>query len=391
MSQIGKSFLLVSALIACHPLAASPAAAADQIVILAGRVLDPESGNYSGPSAIIIRGGRIAEIKARAQFTRQSTDSVIDLGNLTVLPGLIDAHVHLAIGGPVRKNAEADLAAGFTTVVDLGSLTNRMLSIRDSINAGLITGPRVLAAGRWIGRKNGVCEFNGLGIDGGASAFRQRAAENAESGADVIKLCLSGWPATSHANPDEVEIPDSTIAAVVDESHRRGKMVIAHALSRGSVAAALRTGVDGLAHSAFVDRALATEMARRNVFMISTIVSLTGGDTSIVARDLVKSLVTAKDARVTLVFGTDGGVLPHGKNADELEGLVRAGFTELEAIRMATTTAARALKIQDSIGSVRAGMSADLIAVDGDPLKNISILKAPKLVMLRGRAVPLVQ
>ena len=131
---------------------------------------------------------------------------VVDLSAYTVLPGLIDAHVHLAIGGPVRENALADLRAGFTTVVDLGARTHRLLQLADSINAGHVPGPRVLAAGIWVGKKGGVCEFNGIGIAGAPEAFADRVRANVAAGASVIKLCVSGWPAESYANPDSVQL-----------------------------------------------------------------------------------------------------------------------------------------------------------------------------------------
>jgi imidazolonepropionase-like amidohydrolase len=357
------------------------------VVILARRILDPATATYSAPSAIIVRGTRIVDVMPRARFRKQATDSIIDLGTLTVLPGLIDAHVHLAIGGPYATNAKADLEAGFTTVADLGSRTNRMLRIRDSINAGLIPGPRVLATGMWIGTKGGVCEFNGLGIGGGAEAFRQRVVENSEAGADLIKVCISGWPAESFAQPDKYEIPDDALAAVVNEAHAQKKRVVAHDISAGGIRAGIKYGIDGLAHTGFLDEALARELAKRNIFMITTLASLTSGDTSAVGRGLVRAIGTASKARVSLVFGTDGGVLPHGHNAEEFIALTKAGLSAADAIRAATINGAAALGIQDSVGTVRRGMSADLIAVDGDPLKDVSVLLSPKRVMLRGRTV----
>ena len=355
------------------------------VVIIAGRVLDPVTARYSESSAIIVRGTRIVDVIPQARFIRQAGDSVIDLSKLTVLPGLIDAHVHLAIGGTVANNAKADLDAGFTTVADLGSRTNRMLRLRDSINAGFIPGPRVLATGMWIGTKGGVCEFNGLGLDGGPDAFKQRVIENAGAGANLIKVCISGWPAESFAQPDKYEISDAALDAVVKESRARGKRVVAHDISAGGVRAALRFGVDGLAHTAFVDEALASDLAKKNVFMITTLASLTQGDTSAAARALVKSIGIAARAGVSLVVGTDGGVLPHGQNAQEFLALASAGVPAGDAIRAATVNAARALGIQDSVGLIKRGMSADLIAVEGDPLANLAAFGKVSWVMLQGK------
>jgi imidazolonepropionase-like amidohydrolase len=365
---------------------ATSAAAQDSTIIVAGRLLDPVSGRVTTNQRILVVGDRIARVGSSVPANGAR---VIDLSRQTVLPGLIDAHVHLVIGGSVRDNAFADLRAGFTTVVDLGARTTRLLRVRDSINAGRIPGPRVLAAGIWIGKKNGVCEFSGIGIAGGPEAFVARVRVNVDSGADVIKLCVSGWPAASYASPDSVEIDDATIVSVVREAHASKRIVIAHDISLGGVKAALRAGVDGLAHAAYVDSATARQMKERGMFMIPTLASLTAGDTSAVGRGLFASTGIANNAGVTLVFGTDGGVLAHGKNADEFAALLMAGLSPIEAIRAATVNAARALGIADSVGRLGTGMSADIVAVDGDPLADVSALKRVRFVMSRGRVVEL--
>lgn len=351
--------------------------------IIAGRLLDPASGQMSRNVPIVIEGGRIVSVGAVAVG---ATDTV-DLSRYTVLPGLIDAHVHLTIGGPVRANALADLNAGFTTVVDLGARATRLLRIRDSINSGLIPGPRVLAAGVWIGRKDGVCEFNGIGIAGGAEPFRQRVRDNVEAGANVTKLCVSGWAADAYEKPNDYELPDSVIEAVVQESRRLGRTVIAHDLSLGGVRAALRAGVNGLAHAAYVDSATASAMRARGMFMIPTLASLTAGDTSVASRSLVAATGLAHRVGVPFVFGTDGGVLPHGQGALEFQALTAAGVPTLTAIRSATIGAAKALGISDSVGTLAPGMVADLVAVEGDPLSDIAALQRVVFVMSRGKAV----
>lgn len=360
---------------------------AGDVVVLASRVLDPVTAKYSAPSAIIIRGTRIADVVPLDRFHRQSSDSVIDFSTLTVLPGLIDAHVHLGIGGPYAANAKADLEAGFTTVADLGSRTNRMLRIRDSINAGQIIGPRVLATGPWIGTKGGVCEFNGLGLAGGPEAFKARVVENTTAGADLIKVCVSGWPAASFAEPDKYEIADAALEQVVKEAHARGKRVVAHDISAGGIRAGIKYGIDGLAHTGYLDDSLAADLARHNIYMTTTLASLTRGDTSAVGRGLMRSIGIASKANVMLVFGTDGGVLPHGRNAEEFVALTQAGLSAADAIRAATINAAKALGIQDSVGSIRAGMTADLIALQGDVLSDIAALGRVQHVLLRGRSM----
>jgi imidazolonepropionase-like amidohydrolase len=358
---------------------------AQRTIIRAGRLLDVRSGAVTTDVTIVVNGGKIVSVGPPAALV--AGDSVIDLRRYTILPGLIDAHVHLAIGGSPRDNALADVRAGFTTVVDLGARTTRLLQIRDSINAGHIPGPRVLAAGIWIGRKDGVCEFNGIGIAGGAEGFRARVRENVAAGAEVIKACLSGWPAAAYERPDEYELPDSIIVAIVDEARRLGRRVIAHDISLGGVQAAMRAGVHGLAHAAYVDSTTALRMKASGMFMIPTLASLAGEDTSAASVALVNAVRRVHDAGVSLVFGTDGGVLPHGRNALEFVALARAGIPPLAMMRAATLGAATALGIADSVGVIAPRMVADLIAVEGDPLTDVTALQRVAFVMARGRIV----
>ena len=360
-------------------------AGAQRTIIRAGRLVDVRTGQITRDATIVVNNGRIISVGPPAALA--PGDSVIDLSRYTVLPGLIDAHVHLGIGGTVRDNALADLRAGFTTVVDLGARTTRLLQIRDSINGGLIAGPRVLAAGIWIGRKDGVCEFNGIGIAGGAEGFRARVRENVAAGADVIKACVSGWPAAAFAKPDEYELPDSVIVAIVQEARRLNRKVIAHDISLAGVQAALRAGVHGLAHAAYVDAATAGRMRANGMFMIPTLASLVGDDTSPGSVALVEAVRQVHNAGVQLVFGTDGGVLPHGQNALEFVALARAGVSAIDMLRAATVNAASAFGIADSVGVIAANKVADIIAVEGDPLTDVTALQRVRFVMSRGRIV----
>jgi imidazolonepropionase-like amidohydrolase len=192
MTKRSVPFLaLIAAAVACSAgrAAPQPAQRAD-LAVRAARVLDVRSGRYSGASVVLVTGTRITSVIPASRFDARSASRVIDLGEMTIVPGYIDAHVHLTIGGSVRANALADLRAGFTTVADQGALTNRLLVLRDSINAGQIEGPRVLAAGIWVGTKGGVCEFTGIGIAGGADAFVDRVRQNIAAGANLTKVCL---------------------------------------------------------------------------------------------------------------------------------------------------------------------------------------------------------
>ena len=372
---------------ACTRGAPHPPTQRAHLAIKAARVLDPRSGTFAGPSVVLVNGARIADVLPASRFHPDMSDSVLDLGDLTLLPGLIDSHVHLVIGNGIRRAALADLQAGFTTVVDLGATSFQVLRVRDSINAGLIPGPRVLAAGLWIGIKGGICEFTGIGVSGGPEQFRARVRENAAAGADLIKLCVSSWTRDAFANPEKFEIPEDDLAASIDEAHRLGKLVVGHDISLAGVRAALRYGIDGLAHAAYVDSWIAAELARRKVFMIPTLASLTAGDTSRAAPALVAAVARAYRARVPLVFGTDGGVLPHGRNAEEFLAMAGAGISPRDALRAATVNAAKAWRLADSVGLIAKGMVADMIAVRGDPVTDLRVLSRVPFVMARGRVV----
>lgn len=379
--------LLCVSTVACTSRSAAPVAAAPRadLAVRSTRILDVDHGRYRDPSVLLVKGARIVAIVPAAEFNPRRASRVIDVGDMAVLPGLIDAHVHLTIGGSVRANALADLRAGFTTVVDQGALTRQLFVLRDSMNAGQIEGPRVLAAGTWVGTKGGVCEFTGIGIAGGPAAFVERVQQNIAAGADLTKVCLSAWPSGAYAAPDSVEIPRGALYAIVDASHAVNHLVTAHAISRGSVRAALAADVDGLVHAAYIDSALAATMRRQGMWMSPTIASLTAGDTSVVARALVAGVRVAHAAGVMIVFGTDGGVLPHGRGVDEMEALVAAGLSPLEVIQAATVNAAKALLLADSTGRLEPGMSADFIAVRGDPMRDVAALRNVGLVVSRGR------
>lgn len=232
-----------------------------------------------------------------------------------------------------------------------------------------------------------MCEFGGIGITGGAEGFRQRVRENIGAGADLIKVCVTGWPADAYTNPDAYELPDSVLRAVVDEAHKGGRRVIAHDISIGEVRAGIAGGIDGLAHAAFLDSTTAAALRRDSILLIPTLASLTGGDTSAVSRGLVAAVGLAQRVGVRLVFGTDGGVLPHGQNAQEFVALRQAGVPALEQLRMATTNAAQALGLADSLGRIAPGLAADIVAVDGDPLSDVTAFQRVRFVMSRGRVI----
>lgn len=364
----------------------SPAERTD-VVLRAARVLDPATGRYTGPSVVYIKNGRIERVERDS--TSSAAERTIDLGDLTLMPGLIDGHVHLQLGGrSAAANAEATLQAGFTTVVDLGATTDEILRLRDAINAGKTRGPRVLAAGRWIGTKDGVCEFGGLGLAGGPAAFRRRVRENAEAGADLQKVCVTGWMADAWATPNIYEIDNDSLAAVVQEAGLLKHLVVAHAISTGGAAVAARAGVTGLAHAAFLDADTVRLLRAREMFIIPTLATLTGSRSDASSTALRESVGLALREGVPIAFGTDAGVLPHGRNAAEFRALIRAGLVPLDAIRAATLNAARVFRLRDACTAVAPGMPADLVGVEGDPLADVTALERVRFVMKAGQVVP---
>jgi len=348
--------------------------------------IDVVDGSLRGPSVFLIQGDRIGAIVDAAVFRQLDARRLIDLGTATVLPGLIDAHVHLQLGGSIETNASATLDAGFTTAVDLGATNGDVLRLRDGIASGAVRGPRLLAAGLWAGTKDGVCEFGGIGIADGPAGFRRRVRDNVGAGADVIKVCVSGWPARAFVQPEAYEIAAPSLAALVDDSHTRGKMVIAHAISAGAVRASLDAGVDGLAHAAFVDGDDIAAMRSKRTFMISTLASLLPATPADARVALAAAVRAAHAGGVTLVYGTDAGVIPHGHNAREFAALVDAGLAPADGLRAATIDASAAFHLPES-GELRQGYAADIIAVTGDPLRDPAALSRVVFVMKQGRVV----
>jgi imidazolonepropionase-like amidohydrolase len=383
-----RAALLAASLILClAPSQTKPAAPPADTFVRSGRWLDPIAGEIKGPVVIQVTEGRVARVIPAADFDRKTAGTVIDLGTATVLPGLIDGHVHLQIGGAPEENARSILRAGFTTVVDLGATSDVTIQLRDRIAEGAVEGPRMLAAGKWVGTKGGICEFGGIGVAGGPPEFRARVRENLDAGASLTKVCVSTWLAKAFASPDDYEIQDDALEAVVEASHQAKRLVVAHAISLGSVKAALRAHADGLAHGALIDQPTADQLRNAGMFMIPTLASLTGDRTGPAEQALCRAIATAHGAGVRLVFGTDSGVLPHGENAKEFQAMVDAGVPALEAIRSATINAARTFGLDDETGTIAPGRAADIVAVDGDPVRDVQALSRVVFVMHKGRIV----
>ena len=314
---------------------------------------------------------------------------VLDLGGLTLLPGLINCHVHLCLSGeadPSRTltdetyaatvvsavvRARRTVEAGVTTVRDLGGREYAELAVRDAVRAGVIPGPRVLCAGR------AVCITGGHGWRllgrqaDGADDLRRAVREQLRAGADVIKLVATGGVMTPGVDPRAAQLTLDELRAGVDEAHRARRRAAAHAMAEEGIAWCLDAGIDTIEHGVFLTEALATRMATQGTALVPTLVAphaiVEGG----------------------LAAGTDAGtpLNLHGSIVPELALMVGAGMDPLHALRSATSEAARVLGIETETGSVAPGLAADLIAVEGDPASDVKALDAVRLVIADGRTV----
>lgn len=389
------------------PARSHPADGARVLVLRPGAVLDVEAGRELQDKVVVVRGDRIEAIRDLKDPLPPDAE-VIDLPGATLLPGLIDAHVHLAWAGsgaagklPGSDEARATLDAGFTTVRNLGSTGWTDLALRDAIERGQVPGPRMLIAGPALGLKGGVCDtvFQGEGAVTSTEEAVAKVRDLIGRGVDVIKLCAGGGVVPSAADAEAVEFTEEQIRAIVAEAYRLGRKVAAHAQGPRAIANAVRAGVDSIEHGSLVDEAGARLMKERGVFLVPTLYRLdyvyeqarAGGAPAeqlrkrAEGRDTVQQRQRAAVALgVPVAFGTDATVIPHGTNAKEFGALAALGMTPAEALRCATLNAAKLLGWNDRIGVIRSGYLADLIAVDGDPLQDLTALQRVRFVMKGG-------
>jgi len=381
-----KRLLAALLVVSCAP-AASPTTGpiTHTIAIRAAHLLDPATGRSIDSAIVLVRDRFIAEVGTAGAVRIPQGAEIIDLGQATLFPGLIDAHVHLSLGR-ADSAARATLLAGFTTVQDLGALGQANVRLRDAIAAGTSVGPRVVSAGSWIGVRGGICDFDGRGVSG-PDAFAARVREDALAGANLIKLCVTGWPADAMSHPDSIEASEAEIAATVSEARKHGLRVVAHATSSRGIALAVRHGASGIVHSGFLDSATIAEMRVRRIYLVPTLWSLTRRRTQPVEQALFAHMRRVLSSGVPLAFGTDAGVIPHGRNAREFTWMLEAGMRPLDAIRSATVGAAGMLGLGDSLGVLARGRYADVVAVRGDPVADLTELERVVFVMKGGAVV----
>ncbi len=410
-------------------LAAAPAAA-ETVVIHAGRLIADASRPASGPSTITVENGRIAAV-APGLVPPPAGARLVDLSGKTVLPGLIDTHVHISgePGGDYRdeavetdewitllgaRNALVTARAGFTTVRDLGSPPLVGFALSRATAQGVIPGPRILASGPAVSIIGGHGDVSGfrpevvavLGSDNtctGSEQCAQRVREFARAGAQVIKFTATGGVLSQQSRGLGQHFTDPEMKAIVDTAHSLGLKVAAHAHSARGVEAAARAGVDSIEHGTFADAAAIRAMKTSGSALVPTLMAFTGirerlgkgvytpqveAKVRETLSEVGKAARAARTAGVPVVFGTDAAVFEHGRNAQEFALLVElAGMRPAEALASATTGAARLLGLENEIGRIAPGFSADLIAVAGDPLADVRALEKVDYVMIRGRTV----
>ena len=387
------------------------------------RILDGR-GHKLERGTLVIEGDRIAAIGPDQTVRVPKGAQRVDGRGLTVLPGLIDCHVHFCLGAEAdvvaaveeessavtllkaAELARRTLRAGFTTVRDVGFRDHAVFALKRAIEAGLTPGPRILAAGLAICMPGGHARFIGREADG-VEAVRAAVRDQLAAGAEVIKVIASGGVLTPGTSPDQAQMTVEELSAAVEVAATHGRHVAAHAHGASGMKNALRAGVHSIEHATLMDDEAAAMMTQRGVYMVPTLSALattaacpTGCGIPDSARSKAKNMVKQHEKSfraavrrgVPIALGTDAGTPfnHHGENAQELERMVALGMTPMNAIMTSTSAAARLLRLSDEIGTIEVGKQADLLVVEGNPLRNIGLLlKQERIagVMQRGRFV----
>jgi imidazolonepropionase-like amidohydrolase len=404
-------------------------AAAETSVIYAGRLITDADSGTGGPATITVTDGRITAI-AQGRQPAPTGAIIHDLSTKTVLPGLIDLHVHLTgdPGGDYRseavdpdewgvvvgtKNARITVKAGFTTVREAGSAQYTGYVLRRGTADGIIAGPRIVAAGPALSIVGGHGDVTGFREDvhsaldygytcTGAVECAEKVRKASRAGADVIKITATGGVLSQQGRGLEGHFTTAELTAIADTAHSLGLKVMAHAHGARGIESAAAAGIDTIDHGTFADEAALKVMKAKGTYMVPTLMALEGvrarlgkgvytptveakGRLAVEAAG--RQVTRSKQLGVPVAFGTDAGVFEHGRNAEEFALLVKFGLSNREALASATTVAARALGMEQEIGKISVGYSADLIAVEGDPLVDVRTLEKVQWVMVRGRAI----
>ena len=404
------------------------------IVLRAARMFDGKSDRIVSPGVLVVIGDKIDSVgDANA---RPAGAEIIDLGDATLLPGLIDAHTHLTHGYgedyrqrfvdrerktipemtlDATEDLRKTLMAGFTTVRDLGSSDFIDVGLRNAVESGKIVGPRMLVATKSIGATGGHCDPGGgiryglrpesgvaQGVINSPDEARAAVRFNLKYGADVIKTCATGGVLSLTDDVDTPQLTQAELDALVDEAHALRRKTAAHAHGAIGAKRASRAGIDSIEHGSFMDEEALKMMKEKGTFYVPTLIAgwwivqqvdqkklLLAPAVVAKARSAAaavgETFTTAIHMGVRIGFGTDAGVYPHGMNATELQLMVERGMKPIDALKSATSADAELLGLTGRIGSLERGKAADVIAVPGDPTQDILAVSKVKFVMKDGR------
>ena len=402
---------------------------AETVFVQAGRLLaDPATGKVETAKTLVLENGKVARIVDG--YVAEPGGKVVDLQDSFVLPGLIDSHVHLTgQQGPTSRldnvtqspadeamvgagYARKTLMAGFTTVADLGATNQAIFALRDGIRRGDVAGPRIIAAGSAVSVHGGHGDINGYSeevmhvlrptsVCSGPDDCRRAVREQVWLGADIIKITATGGVLSNTAAGLAQQFSDAELSAIVETAHRMGRKVTAHAHGVDGINSFLKAGGDSIEHGTYLDADSIAQFKKNGAYLVPTLMAgdfvyriasgpnnfLTPAQTAKALDAGPKMLAMARRAHeggVKIAFGTDTGVSAHGDNAGEFALLVKAGLSPLEAIQAATVNAADHFALSAEIGSLAPGRAADLIAVKGDPLKDVTELQRVTSVIKGG-------
>jgi imidazolonepropionase-like amidohydrolase len=409
---------------AASAFAADPAPA--RVVLRAARLFDGRGDRAVSPGIVVLEGDRIAAVGPDAAVPAGAR--VIELPGATLLPGLIDLHDHLtsspenhgykALGVSIPRaalygaaNARRTLEAGFTTVRNVGASGFADVALRDAIASGDVPGPRMLVSGPLLGITGGHCDENLLpfefhyradGVADGPWEARAKVREVVKYGADLIKICASGGVLSKGDQPGTPQYSPEEMKALIEEAHRLGRKVAAHAHGTQSIKEAILAGVDSVEHASLIDDEGIRLAKEHGTFLVMDIynddyILSEGEKVGMLPESIEKekklgrlqreNFRKAVRAGARIGFGTDGGVYPHGDNAKQFAYMVQFGMTAAQAIRAATSDAAELLGWKDRVGTLEPGKLADVIAVSGDPLSDVKVLEKVGFVMKGGAVV----
>lgn len=403
----------------------SAATFAKEIYLTADAMVDVVEGQRVEKPAIIIRDNIIVAVGTQGDFDIPQGAEVISLDGQTLLPGFMDMHVHLSGDAETPffdslsqsvprqavvavKNARRTLMAGFTTVRNLGADGYSVIAVRDGINAGDVIGPRIFAAGPSLSITGGHCDNNfappekkdvAEGVADGPWAVRQKVRENIKYGANTIKICATGGVFSKGTKVGIQQYTVEELKAAADEAHRRGLVIAAHAHGTDGIKAAIVAGIDSVEHVSFLDDE-AVELAKQfgtyfSMDIYNTEYTLTfGAENGVPEENLNKERQVSKRQResftkavqggVKMVFGSDAAIYPHGDNGKQFSRMVQFGMTPLQALQAATINPATLLRQEGELGAIREGYLADIVAVKGNPLEDISVTEQVGFVMKDG-------